>query len=45
MKEDNHRLSLVLVTGLSGAGNSTALKILEDHGFLVIDNLPLALIH
>lgn len=44
MKKDNHRLSLVLVTGLSGAGNSTALKILEDHGFLAIDNLPLALV-
>ena len=35
---------LVLVTGVSGAGHSTALKILEDHGFTAVDNLPLALV-
>ncbi|MEG3639401.1 RNase adapter RapZ [Magnetococcus sp. PR-3] len=33
--------SLVLVAGLSGAGKSTALKSLEDIGFLWIDNPPL----
>ena len=32
---------IVLVTGLSGAGRSTALKILEDMGYEAIDNLPL----
>jgi RNase adaptor protein for sRNA GlmZ degradation len=32
---------VVLVTGLSGAGRSTALKILEDLGYEAIDNLPL----
>lgn len=32
---------VVLVTGLSGAGHSTALKILEDMGYEAIDNLPL----
>ena len=37
-------VKLVLVTGVSGAGHSTALKILEDHGFAAIDNLPLALV-
>ena len=29
---------------MSGAGHSTALKILEDHGFAAIDNLPIALV-
>jgi len=32
--------SLILLTGLSGAGKSTALKILEDQGFFCVDNLP-----
>ncbi len=36
--------TLVLVTGMSGAGKSTALKILEDLGFEAIDNLPLSLL-
>ena len=35
---------LVLVTGFAGAGSSTALNILEDIGFLAVDNLPLALV-
>ena len=35
---------LVLVTGLSGAGRSTALKALEDGGYEAIDNLPLRLV-
>ena len=35
---------LVLVTGLSGAGKSTALAALEDIGFTVVDNLPLAML-
>ena len=33
---------LVLVTGMSGAGRSTALKILEDLGYEAVDNLPLS---
>lgn len=32
------------ITGLSGAGKSQALKILEDFGFFCVDNLPLALL-
>lgn len=36
--------SLVLVTGPSGAGRSTAINALEDIGFEVIDNLPLSLL-
>jgi UPF0042 nucleotide-binding protein len=35
---------LVLVTGPSGAGRSTAIHALEDLGFEVIDNLPLTLL-
>jgi len=35
---------LVVVTGLSGAGKSQAIRALEDLGFFCIDNLPVALI-
>jgi UPF0042 nucleotide-binding protein len=35
---------ILLVTGLSGAGKSTALKTLEDLGWEVVDNLPLSLL-
>jgi UPF0042 nucleotide-binding protein len=38
------RLHLVVVTGLSGSGKSTAIHVLEDLGFYCIDNLPVALI-
>ena len=42
-KADNPQ-RLVLVTGPSGAGRSTAIKALEDLGCEVIDNLPLSLV-
>ena len=35
---------LVLVTGMSGAGRSTAARALEDMGWFVIDNLPPSLL-
>jgi UPF0042 nucleotide-binding protein len=35
---------LVLVTGPSGAGRSTAINVLEDLGYEAIDNLPLSLV-
>ena len=35
---------VVVVTGLSGSGKSSALKTLEDNGFLAIDNLPVQLL-
>ncbi|MEL6572327.1 MAG: RNase adapter RapZ [Pseudomonadota bacterium] len=38
------RLPVVLVTGPSGAGRSTAVRALEDLGYEVIDNLPLSLL-
>jgi UPF0042 nucleotide-binding protein len=37
-------LDLVVVTGLSGAGRSTAAKCFEDLGYFVVDNLPPELI-
>jgi len=37
-------LDLVVITGLSGAGRSTAAKCLEDLGWFVVDNLPPSLI-
>ena len=35
---------IVLVTGPSGAGRSTAIRSLEDLGYEAIDNLPLSLV-
>ncbi|WP_240686477.1 RNase adapter RapZ [Aliiroseovarius marinus] len=35
---------IVLVTGPSGAGRTTAIRVLEDIGYEVIDNLPMSLI-
>ncbi|NOZ01514.1 MAG: RNase adapter RapZ [Deltaproteobacteria bacterium] len=35
---------VVVVTGLSGSGKSTAIKSLEDLGFFCIDNLPVVLL-
>lgn len=36
--------SILIVTGLSGAGKSTTLKTLEDAGWETVDNLPLILV-
>ena len=41
---DDDAPRLVLVTGPSGAGRSTAINVLEDLGYEVIDNLPLSLL-
>ncbi len=37
-------MRLVIVTGMSGAGKTTALKMLEDAGFYCVDNLPIPLV-
>ncbi len=37
-------MRFVVVTGMSGAGKSTALKMLEDAGYYCVDNLPVPLI-
>jgi RNase adapter protein RapZ len=42
MRRDAHHV--VLVTGASGAGRTTAIRALEDFGYEAIDNLPLGLI-
>ena len=36
-------MQLIIVTGMSGAGKSTALKMIEDMGFFCMDNLPVSL--
>lgn len=37
-------MRFVVVTGMSGGGKSTAMKMLEDAGFYCVDNLPVSLI-
>lgn len=37
-------MRFVILTGMSGAGKSTALKMMEDMGYFCVDNLPIALI-
>lgn len=37
-------MEYVIVTGMSGAGKTTALKILEDSGYYCVDNLPISLL-
>lgn len=37
-------MRFVVVTGMSGGGKSTALKMLEDTGFYCVDNLPVSLL-
>lgn len=38
-------MRLVVVTGMSGAGKSSVLKMLEDAGYFCVDNLPIQLIY
>jgi UPF0042 nucleotide-binding protein len=40
MRADDDPADIVVITGLSGAGRSTAAKSLEDLGWFVVDNLP-----
>lgn len=37
-------MNIVIVTGMSGAGKSTALNVLEDEGYYCVDNMPIELI-
>ena len=37
-------LSILILTGQSGGGKSTAIRALEDHGFFCVDNIPTALV-
>lgn len=44
MSNEPKQQNLVLVSGLSGSGKSTALRALEDLGFYCVDNLPASLL-
>ena len=37
-------MNFVILTGMSGAGKSTAIKMMEDIGYYCVDNLPIALL-
>ena len=37
-------MRLLIVTGMSGAGRTTALKMLEDMDYFCVDNLPIPLL-
>lgn len=37
-------MKIIIVSGLSGAGKSTALRILEDSGYYCVDNIPLTML-
>jgi len=41
---DKNSINFVLLTGISGAGKSVALKYLEDIGYACVDNLPVSLL-
>jgi UPF0042 nucleotide-binding protein len=41
---DSRRASVVLVTGMAGAGRSLALKFFEDLGYEAVDNLPISML-
>lgn len=45
MEPDSSQPHVIIVSGLSGAGKSTALKALEDMSYHCVDNLPAELLH
>ncbi|MHB1545607.1 MAG: RNase adapter RapZ [bacterium] len=42
--ENTGRPNIILVSGISGSGKSSALKIFEDKGFFCVDNMPMLLL-
>ena len=42
--EANHYNQLIIVTGASGAGRTTAINVFEDIGFESVDNIPISMI-
>jgi UPF0042 nucleotide-binding protein len=44
-KGGRHKPDLVVITGLSGSGKGSVLKVLEDLGFYAVDNMPVELIN
>ncbi len=43
-KKNRSKQKVFIITGISGAGKSQALKAFEDFGFFCVDNLPLTLL-
>ncbi|MGD9082684.1 MAG: RNase adapter RapZ, partial [Desulfobacterales bacterium] len=39
-----NKLKIIIITGLSGSGKSTAISAFEDAGFYCVDNMPVALL-
>lgn len=44
VEESRNPIRVVVISGLSGSGKSTAIRALEDIGFFCIDNLPIVLL-
>ncbi|MHB8231784.1 MAG: RNase adapter RapZ [bacterium] len=44
MEKNTEKPNIVLVSGISGSGKSSALKIFEDKGFFCVDNMPMLLL-
>ena len=44
MSESTQGIQVVILTGVSGSGKSTALRALEDVGFYCVDNLPIIIV-
>jgi UPF0042 nucleotide-binding protein len=44
MEDSPAELTIVILTGLSGSGKSTALRVFEDLGFFCVDGLPVSLV-
>jgi len=42
-KQPSKRSELIIITGMSGAGKATVLKVFEDLGYYAVDNLPIDL--
>jgi RNase adaptor protein for sRNA GlmZ degradation len=42
--ENTEKPNIVIISGISGSGKSSALKILEDRGFFCVDNMPMILL-
>src|SRR3984957_12236115 len=42
-KKSTSRPEIIIITGMSGAGKATVLKVFEDLGYYAVDNLPLDL--
>ena len=42
--ETDHYNQLIIITGASGAGRTTAINVFEDVGFESVDNIPISMI-